>query len=33
MRISVIGGSTCENDVLRSAEAMIRAWRGVHAAA
>jgi glutamate/tyrosine decarboxylase-like PLP-dependent enzyme len=31
MRLSVIGGSTCENDVLRSAEAIIKAWRGVHA--
>jgi glutamate/tyrosine decarboxylase-like PLP-dependent enzyme len=33
MRLSVIGGSTCENDVLRSAEAIIKAWRGMHAAA
>ncbi len=33
MRLSVISGSTSENDVLRSAEAMIKAWRGVHAAA
>jgi glutamate/tyrosine decarboxylase-like PLP-dependent enzyme len=33
MRLSVISGSMCENDVLRSAEAMIKAWRGVHAAA
>jgi hypothetical protein len=33
MRLSVIGGSTCENDVLRSAEAIIKAWRGVHALA
>jgi glutamate/tyrosine decarboxylase-like PLP-dependent enzyme len=33
MRLSVIGGSTCENDVLQSAEAIIKAWRGVHAAA
>jgi glutamate/tyrosine decarboxylase-like PLP-dependent enzyme len=33
MRLSVIGGSTCENDVLHSAEAIIKAWRGVHAAA
>jgi len=31
MRLSVSGGSTCENDVLRSAEAIIKAWRGVHA--
>jgi len=31
MRLSVISGSICENDVLRSAEAMIKAWRGVHA--
>ncbi len=31
MRLSVISGSTSENDVLRSAEAMIKAWRGVHA--
>jgi glutamate/tyrosine decarboxylase-like PLP-dependent enzyme len=33
MRLSVIGGSTCENDVLHSAEAIVKAWRGVHAAA
>jgi glutamate/tyrosine decarboxylase-like PLP-dependent enzyme len=33
MRLSVISGSTSENDVLRSAEAMIKAWRGVHALA
>jgi glutamate/tyrosine decarboxylase-like PLP-dependent enzyme len=33
MRLSVIGASTSENDVLHSAEAIIRAWRGVHAAA
>jgi len=33
MRLSVIGGSTCENDVLRSVEAMIKAWRGVRAVA
>jgi hypothetical protein len=33
MRLSVIGGSTSENDVLHSAEAIIKAWRGVHAAA
>lgn len=33
MRLSVISGSTSENDVLRSAEAMIKAWRGVHATA
>lgn len=33
MRLSVISGSMCENDVLRSAEAMIKAWRGVHAPA
>ena len=33
MRLSVISGSMCENDVLRSAEAMIKAWRGIHAAA
>jgi glutamate/tyrosine decarboxylase-like PLP-dependent enzyme len=33
MRLSVIGASTSENDVLRSAEAIIKAWRGVHAAA
>ncbi|GAB2178261.1 pyridoxal phosphate-dependent decarboxylase family protein [Dongia sp. agr-C8] len=33
MRLSVIGASTSENDVLLSAEAIIKAWRGVHAAA
>jgi hypothetical protein len=33
MRLSVISGSTSENDVLRSAEAIIKAWRSVHAAA
>jgi glutamate/tyrosine decarboxylase-like PLP-dependent enzyme len=33
MRLSVIGASTSENDVLRSAEAIIQAWRNVHAAA
>ncbi|WP_395018368.1 pyridoxal phosphate-dependent decarboxylase family protein [Dongia sp.] len=33
MRLSVIGASTSENDVLHSAEAIIKAWRGVHAAA
>jgi glutamate/tyrosine decarboxylase-like PLP-dependent enzyme len=33
MRLSVIGGSTCENDALHSAAAMIKAWRGVHALA
>jgi glutamate/tyrosine decarboxylase-like PLP-dependent enzyme len=33
MRLSVISGSISENDVLRSAEAMIKVWRGVHAPA
>jgi hypothetical protein len=33
MRLSVISGSMSENDVLRSAEAMIKAWRGVYAPA
>jgi len=31
MRLSVISGSMCENDVLRSAESIVQAWRGVHA--
>jgi glutamate/tyrosine decarboxylase-like PLP-dependent enzyme len=33
MRLSVISASTSENDVLHSAEAIIKAWRKVHAAA